>query len=133
MGRSEFSDRELDIMSALWEAGSGTVAEVRDRLDPNIGYTTVLKFLQILEEKGAVRHESEGRAYRYFPLVQPEDAGGKALDRILDKIFLGSADLLVARLVSDRKLSPEQLRKIRSILDDAEDEDAKEEDGEDAS
>ena len=65
-----FTDRELDIMSVLWREGSGTVTEVREALGEEVGYTTVLKMLQILEEKGAVSHEQEGRAYRYFPLVE---------------------------------------------------------------
>ena len=58
---NRFTHRELDIMSVLWRRGSGTVAEVRDVLGEDVGYTTVLKMLQILEAKNAVRHE-EGRA-----------------------------------------------------------------------
>ena len=57
--RKGFTDRELDIMSVLWRDGSGTVAEVRESLGSDVGYTTVLKMLQIMEEKGAVRHERE--------------------------------------------------------------------------
>lgn len=116
----QFTERELDIMSVLWRRGSGTVAEVRDDLSEPAGYTTVLKMLQILEEKGAVRHESEGRAYRYHPLVEPEEAGGTALDRILDKIFHGSAEMVLARLVSDRALTREELDRMRTLLDEAE-------------
>ena len=100
-----FTDRELDIMSVLWRRGSGTVSEVREALSPTPGYTTVLKVLQILEEKGAVRHVEEGRAYRYLPVVEPSAAGGPALGRILDKIFHGSAEALLARLVDDADLS----------------------------
>ena len=73
-----FTDRELDIMSVLWREGSGTVTEVREALGEKVGYTTVLKMLQILEEKGAVGHEQEGRAYRYFPLVESVLAGAGA-------------------------------------------------------
>lgn len=119
MGRDTLTDRELDIMSALWRAGSGTVAEVRSALDDGVGYTTVLKILQILEEKGAVRHEEEGRAYRYFALVEPAEAGGQALRKIVDKIFHGSAELLVAHLVSDPDLPSEQLQRMRDLLDEA--------------
>ena len=56
-----FTERELDVMSVLWREGSGTVAEVREGLSVSLGYTSVLKMLQILEEKGMVRHEAEGR------------------------------------------------------------------------
>jgi predicted transcriptional regulator len=114
-----FTERELDVMSALWRLGSGTVAEVREALGEEVGYTTVLKILQILEEKGAVEHEAEGRAYRYHPLVRAEVAGGHALDRILDKIFLGSAESLLAHLVDERGLSAEEIARMRRLLDDA--------------
>lgn len=115
-----FTERELDIMSVLWRLGSGTVAEVREELGEELGYTSVLKMLQILEEKGSVRHESEGRAYRYFPVVEAAEAGGPALRRVVNKIFLGSAELVLARLVSDRTLSQEELDRMRALLDEAE-------------
>lgn len=114
-----FTDRELDIMSVLWREGSGTVAEVRETLGDDVGYTTVLKILQILEEKGAVKHEQEGRAYRYFPLVESVSAGGRALTRIVNKIFHGSAELLLATLVEDREFSEAEIERMRSILDRA--------------
>jgi len=112
-----FTDRELDVMSVLWHRGSGTVAEVQAELDGAVGYTTVLKILQILEEKGHVTHEAEGRAYRYCPLVQPAEAGGSALGRILNKVFHGSVDSLVAQLVSDRDLSEREIQKLRALVD----------------
>lgn len=119
-----FTDRELDIMSVLWADGSGTVAEVRDALEDELGYTTVLKMLQILEEKGHVRHEPEGRAHRFYPRVAPEKAGKSALERIRSKIFHGSAELLVAQLVSDRSLTGEQLERMRRMIEDREAENA---------
>ncbi len=119
MAKNTFSDRELDIMSVLWQRQSGTVAEVREALSDELGYTSVLKILQILEEKGAVRHEEEGRAYRYHPVVAPEDAGGRAIRRIVDKIFHGSAELLVARLVSDPEVTQEEIQRMRDLLKDA--------------
>ena len=117
---SAFTERELDIMSVLWNAGSGTVAEVRAALGEKVGYTTVLKMLQILEEKGMVRHEQEGRAYRYFAVVEPGEAGGRALGRIVEKIFQGSAELALAHLVSDRRLTREEVRRMKALLDEAE-------------
>jgi predicted transcriptional regulator len=116
----KFTERELDIMSVLWREGSGCVAEVREALGDTVGYTTILKLLQILEEKGAVRHEAEGRAYRYFPLVEAEAAGERALDRILEKIFGGSAEFLLSQLVSDRDIPPGQLARMRKILEELE-------------
>jgi predicted transcriptional regulator len=114
-----FTDRELDVMSALWQLGSGTVAEVRELIGEDVGYTTVLKVLQILEEKSAVRHESEGRAYRYHPVVAAEEAGGAALRRVLDKIFLGSAESLLAHLVDERELTPAEIARMQRLLDEA--------------
>ena len=119
MGRDSLTERELDIMSVLWRYESGTVSEVREGLADEPGYTTVLKILQILEEKGAIRHETEGRAYRYYPLVAPEEEGGRALRKILDKIFHGSAELMLARLVSDTEISRDQIERMRLLLEDA--------------
>jgi predicted transcriptional regulator len=114
----QFTDRELDLMSVLWRLGSGTVAEVREQLADEPGYTSVLKILQVLEAKGHVRHEEEGRAYRYFPTVAPEDAGRSALGRVVDKIFHGSAELTLARLVEERPISRGELERMRRILDE---------------
>ena len=114
----QFTDRELDLMSVLWRLGSGTVAEVREHLADEPGYTSVLKMLQVLEAKGHVRHESEGRAYRYFPTVAPEDAGRSALGRVVDKIFHGSTELTLARLVEERPISKDELARMRRILDE---------------
>jgi BlaI family transcriptional regulator, penicillinase repressor len=116
----DFAERELDIMSVLWKRGSATVTEVREDLTATLGYTSVLKILQILEAKGAVRHEEEGRAYRYFPVVKSEDAGRRALGKILEKIYQGSAELVLARLVSDVDLSPEVRTRMRKLLDEVE-------------
>ncbi len=121
MGNHTFTERELDIMSVLWREGSGSVAEVRETLGDSVAYTTVLKFLQILERKGAVRHKSEGRAYRYYPLVEKEAAGGSALNRIREKIFGGSAALLLAQLVSEQDIPPKELARMRKILEELED------------
>jgi len=115
-----FTDRELDIMSVLWASKSGTVAEVREALEDDLGYTSVLKMLQILEEKGHVRHVEEGRAHRFIPRVAPEKAGRSALERILTKVFHGSADLLVAQLVSDREIAPETLARMRLMIEERE-------------
>lgn len=111
-----FPPRELAVMSALWRRGSATVTEVREDLDEDLAYTSVLSALQTLEQKGFVRHEAEGRAYRYFPTIEAEAAGGSALRRIRDAIFHGSAERMVAQLISDRDLSREELEQMRRLL-----------------
>jgi BlaI family penicillinase repressor len=125
----QFTERELDLMSALWRYGSGTVSEVRERLEDDAGYTSILKILQVLEEKGHVRHEREGRAYRYFPTVAPEDAGRSALGRIVSKIFHGSAELTLARLVEERPISKGELDRMRRILEELASDEPIEEEG----
>lgn len=111
-----FPPRELAVMAVLWDLGSATVSEVRDALEEDLAYTTVLSALQTLEEKGHVRHESEGRAYRYHPVVPAERAGRSALARIRDSIFQGSAEKLFSQLVSDRQLSRDELERMRTLL-----------------
>ena len=111
------SDRELDVMAVLWARGSGTVAEVREALPDPLAYTTVLTVLRTLEEKGFVGHEEEGKAHRYLPLIARERAGRSALTRMVEKLFDGSPELLLTQLVSDRKLSPQDIRRLRKILD----------------
>ncbi len=116
MDEISFTPRELDVMSILWRAGSGTVSEVREALGEELAYTSVLSALQTLEEKGFVRHEPEGRAYRYFATVAPENAGRSALARIREAVFQGSAELMFAQLVSDRKLKRDELERMRRLL-----------------
>lgn len=116
MSNIYFPPRELEVMSVLWRNGSATVSEVRDALEEGLAYTSVLSALQTLEEKGYVRHEAEGRAYRYFPMIDAERAGGSAIARIRDAIFHGSADRMFAQLVSDRDVSREELERMRRLL-----------------
>lgn len=115
---ASFTEREVDVMSVLWETGSGTVSEVQQRLDDPLAYTTVLTVLRTLQDKGYVRHEIEGKAHRYFPLVARDEAGRSAIRRVVGKIFSGSPELLLTQLVSDRDLSDEELRRMRDLLDE---------------
>jgi len=112
-----FTDRELDVMAVLWGRGSATVAEVRERLPDDLAYTTVLSVLRTLEEKGHVGHRGEGKAHRYFPLVERRVAGRSALARLIDTVFNGSPELLLTQLVSDRDLSDDQIKKLRRLMD----------------
>lgn len=112
-----FTDRELDVMAVLWDRKSATVAEVRDALTDDLAYTTVLTILRILHEKGHVRYEEEGRAYRYYPLVERKAAGRSALRKITQRLFQGSPQLLLTQLVSDQRLTEEDLRRMRELLD----------------
>jgi predicted transcriptional regulator len=109
-------DRELDVMGVLWDLGSGTVAEVRDRLPVDLAYTTVLTILRNLEAKELLSHTAEGKAHRYFPKVARKTARRSALTRMVDKLFHGSPEQLVAQLVEDEHLTADDLRRIRALL-----------------
>lgn len=113
-----FTDRELDIMSVLWDLGPSTVAEVRDHLKDPLAYTTVLSLLRTMEEKGQVTHVEEGRAFRYRALVERGDARVSALNRITRKLFGGSPELLLSHLVSDQGLSEEEMERIKRLLEE---------------
>lgn len=120
-------DRELDVMGVLWSLGSGTVAEVREHLPDELAYTTVLTILRNLEDKGFVTHETEGRAHRYAPAVARDAARRSAIARLVDKLFQGSPEQLIAQLVEDRALSAEQLRRLQQRLASGDDPDARRE------
>ncbi len=113
-----FTERELDIMAVLWEHGPSTAAEVRERLTDPLAYNTVLTMLGILETKGYVAHVEDGRSFRFRPLVEREAAGASLIDRVVDKVFAGSEDLLLTHLVRDRKLGKRKLRRLRQLLDE---------------
>ena len=113
-----FSGRELDVMNALWDLGSATVTEVLDTIPDDLAYTTVLTILQRLKRKGHVRHEDEGQAHRYFPLVQREEAQDSAIQRVTRKLFSDSPELLMTRMVNKGGLTKDQLRDLRDLLDE---------------
>lgn len=118
MTEAQLGDRELEVMSWLWVNGSGTVGEVKDGLDDPLAYTTVLTILRNLEAKGFLRREDEGRAHRYFPRVQQKAARRRALRRLIDTLFLGSPEALLAHLVDEHDLSPAELRRVAKRLAD---------------
>ncbi|MGH8175623.1 MAG: BlaI/MecI/CopY family transcriptional regulator [Steroidobacter sp.] len=113
-----FTDREADIMQVLWRRGPSTVAEVREGLPDELAYTTVLTMLRTLEQKEYVGHEEEGRTHRYFAAVDQESARKSALRHLAGKLFEGSSELLLTQLVSDQKLSKDQIGRIRKLLDE---------------
>lgn len=110
------TNREADIMAVLWEHGPSTVADVRERLKDDLAYTTVLTILRTLEAKEYVTHEAQGRAHRYTARVQQQHARRSAIRHLAGKLFKGSSELLLTQLVSDRRLSADQVERIRRIL-----------------
>ena len=112
------TDREADIMQVLWDRGPSVVAEVRDSLPDRLAYTTVLTILRNLEGKGYVSHTEEGRVHRYLATVQQHAAQKNAVRHLTDKLFKGSMELLFVHLVSNRKLKPAEMRRLRKLLED---------------
>jgi BlaI family transcriptional regulator, penicillinase repressor len=117
MKHVHLTQRELDIMSVLWDLGEATVTQVRDRVDPDLAYTSISTMIRTLEMKGFVSHRrGEGKTHVYFPAIDPETAGESALSRVLDKIYGGSPIKLLAHLVEQRRLSSSELERMRALL-----------------
>jgi predicted transcriptional regulator len=109
--------RELDIMGVLWNLGEATATEVRDRIDPDLAYTSISSMIRTLEMKGYVSHRrGEGKTHVYFPVIEPEKAGASALGRVLDKIYGGSPIKLLAHLIDQNKVSDKELARMRDLL-----------------
>lgn len=96
-----FTDRQLDLMNILWDQDSATVREAKEALDEELAYTSVLTVFQTLEKNGHVRHEPEGKAYRYYPTVSREEAGREAVSYLKRRIFQGSATALTETLLEE--------------------------------
>jgi BlaI family penicillinase repressor len=117
MSKLHLTQRELDIMSALWEMGEATVTEVRDKVDPDLAYTSISSMIRTLELKGYVSHRrGEGKTHVYFPVIEAETAGETVLDRVLDKIYGGSPIKLLTHLIEQKKIPPKELEKMRDLL-----------------
>lgn len=123
MTSKTLTDRESDIMQVLWDRGPCRVSDVRRNLKDPLAHNTVLTMLGILEEKGFVRRETEGRGHRYFALVPEKVARQSAVRHLVRKLFRGSSELLFTHLVSDQRLSAAQVRRLRQVLQDVLDED----------
>jgi BlaI family penicillinase repressor len=116
MAELVLGNRELDVMTALWDLGSGTVSEVRERLPVKLAYTTVLTILRNLEEKSYVSRVAEGRAHRYSPRVARQAARRSALARLVDTLFHGAPEELIAHMVQDKTLTARDIERLRAKI-----------------
>ena len=116
------TDGELEILRVLWERGESTVREVYEVLNERhpTGYTTVLKLLQIMTEKGLVQRDARQRAHVYEARTPREDTERQLVGDLLERAFAGSASSLVMRALSSKRTSPEELARIRKHLDEIE-------------
>ncbi len=109
------TEREAQIMAVLWDQGLSTAEQVRENLPDKLHDSTVRTLLRILESKGYVRHQVRGKAYVYRPAVKRASAERKALRSLIKRLFGGSPEALVLRLIEDEQLTPEQLVQLKRM------------------
>jgi BlaI family transcriptional regulator, penicillinase repressor len=109
---------ELGILTVLWRRGQSTVREVHEELGSDVGYTTVLKLLQIMTAKGLVKRREPGRTHVYEAAMTEESNQRRMVSDLVDRAFGGSALRLVVQALSTTPATPEELQEIRRLLDD---------------
>jgi predicted transcriptional regulator len=117
------TDAELEILNVLWQRGASTVREVHQaitRTRPSMGYTTVLKLMQIMAEKKLVRRDERERAHVYEARLEREQTQRQLIGDLLERAFEGSALKLVMQALSTKRASAEELSSIREMLDEFE-------------
>lgn len=113
------TDAELEILHVLWASGPCTVRQVHDRLSQNrdIGYTTALKLMQIMHEKGLLARDAESKSHLYKAAVSEEATQRGLVDRFIDTAFRGSSSKLVMQVLGHHKTSRDELDEIKRLLD----------------
>src|SRR5579859_2949571 len=115
----QLSRRERQIMDVLYREGQVSAARVQERIPDAPSYSAVRALLRVLEEKGCVRHELEGREYVYKPVLAREQVKQSALGHLVETFFGGSTEAAVAALIKKEKLSSGELDRLASLIDDA--------------
>jgi predicted transcriptional regulator len=113
------TDSELEILEILWKTGTATVRKVNEELElkgKNVGYTTTLKMMQIMTEKGLLDRVMDGRTHVYRPLIQAGAARNALIDRIANAAFGGSAMKLVLQALGNHKATAEELSEIKALI-----------------
>jgi len=114
------TDRELTILRILWDKGPCTVRDVNEAMnkDGSTGYTTTLKLMQIMAEKGLVLRDESQFKHIYKPAITEEKTQNQIVGDLLDRAFSGSAEKLVMRALSAKKISAKELASIKKMLDE---------------
>jgi len=116
---SELTERELEVMHVFWNRGEQTVAAVRDELATSgrdLAYTTVATLVRILVEKGFLRQTNDERPFRFEPLRSFEEVSGNILTDLVRRVFGGSREELLVRLMEQRNLTPRERAVLQNIL-----------------
>ena len=113
---------ELEVLHVLWQFGEAKVQSVNDKLSEirPVGYTTTLKTMQIMEQKGLLGRKKDGKSHIYFPLIAQADTQSSMLDKLLQGVFGGSKSQLVMNLLGNKKVSKKELSEIKAFLDSME-------------
>jgi len=113
------TESELEILQTLWSKGLATVREVHEDLakTKDVGYTTTLKLMQIMHEKGLVKRDDSMRTHVYQAAVNKENTQKHLLSKMIDSLFGGSSTQLVIQALGENKASPEELERIQALLD----------------
>ena len=113
------TDSELEILNILWAKGPSTVREIHEVLEQNkdAGYTTSLKLLQIMHEKGLVSRDTSSKTHVYTAAIAQEKIQGQLVQRFIDNVFNGSATQLVMQALGNHKADAAELEMIREYLD----------------
>lgn len=116
------TEKELEILQAIWEKGAASVKDVHEALggDKTNGYTTILKLMQIMHEKGLLSRQKNGKLHLYKALQSQENTRQQMLDKMIDTVFQGSAAQMVMSALGNKKSSKEELDEIRKYLDNLE-------------
>ncbi len=112
------TESELEILQVLWEKGAATVRDVHDVIEQgkDTGYTTTLKIMQIMTEKGVLTRDTGNRKHVYYPVVSREECQQQFISKMVDGLFAGSAGRLVMGALDHKKISNEELREIKAYL-----------------
>jgi predicted transcriptional regulator len=114
------SDGEVDILAALWRLGPATVRQIHEALDKGNGYTTTLKQMQLMTEKGLLTRSERFGAHVYEPAVPKEKTQSQIVANLMNRVFGGSAESLVLGALSARRTSEKEIANIRRMLDEFE-------------
>ena len=115
----DLTQRELQLMQLFWSHGEMTAADARQALaadGPDLAYTTVATLLKILLEKGCLRQTNAERPFRFVPARSYEDVSGRMLGDLVDRVFAGSRELLLTRLMEQKRLSSKERALLEQIL-----------------
>jgi predicted transcriptional regulator len=113
------TEAELRIMNVLWQRGSGTVQQVLDTMPGKqpLAYNSVLTTVRILEKKGYVKHVKDGRVHIYVPVVERQEATRSEIHHLVSRFFKNSHEQLVLNILEDRGMDPEELTRLRQMLE----------------